>query len=82
MTLHICWGPPMVERKRELWETRWCFKCRKHLPHDAVLLVQDPATEPSYMGDPRWRVECHGCGGDHVHFPGCQPDGPTLEVAW
>jgi hypothetical protein len=65
------------ETFREPWETRWCFKCRRLLPHDAVLLVPE---QPSYYG-PSWRVECHGCGEDHVHFPGCEPDGPTLQVA-
>jgi hypothetical protein len=72
----------MVEHKRVAWEHRWCFKCRKRQDHDAVLYVQDPTTEPSYMGDPRWSVQCHGCGEDHVHFPGCRPNGPTLEVVY
>lgn len=72
--LHVNYGPPMREAKRVPWETRWCFRCRKRLPHDAVLM--EP-TEPSYYG-PHWDVECEGCGGDHVHFPGCEPDGPTL----
>lgn len=78
--IHIFYGPPMVEHRREPWgDPRWCFKCRKRLQHDAVLLIQDPDSEPSYVGDPRWKVECHGCGQDHVHFPGTW-DGPTLEA--
>lgn len=71
--IHICWGPRMREHKREEWETRWCFKCRKRLPHDAVLMVPD---EESYYG-PHWSVQCHGCGGDYIHFPGTW-EGPTL----
>lgn len=80
--LVTCRGPAMVEHKRELWKVTWCFKCRKHLKHDAVLMVQDPDTEPSYMGEPYWNVECEGCGEDHVQFPGYEPDGPTLEVSY
>lgn len=76
MSVHVCWGPEMREAKREHWETRWCFKCRRHLKHDAVLMQP---TEPSYYG-PHWKVECEGCGEDHVWFPGCRPDGPTLEM--
>lgn len=72
----------MVERKREDWAVKFCFRCRKRLMQEAVFMVQDPDTEPSYMGDPYWAVECHGCGEDHVHFPGCEPDGPTLQVAY
>lgn len=79
--LHVCFGPPMVEQKREDWEVRWCFRCRKHLMQEAVLMVQDPDTEPSYMGDPHWKVECVGCGEDHVRFPSTE-DGPTLEILW
>lgn len=74
--LHVCRGPEMVERRREHWAIRWCFKCRERLPHEAVLMA--PA-EPSYYG-PHWNVECEGCGEDHVHFPGTW-DGPTLEVS-
>lgn len=68
MSLHICWGPAMREAKREHWQTRWCFRCRKRLPHDAVFMVP---VERSYYG-PHWAVECHGCGENHVHFPGCE----------
>ena len=76
MSLHVCRGPEMREELRRPWQVRWCFRCRKLLPHEAVLYV--PA-EPSYYG-PNWDVECVGCGEDHVHFPGTW-DGPTLEVA-
>lgn len=72
----VCRGPEMREVRRALWEIRWCFRCRKRLPHDYVVLAP---VEPSYYG-PHIEVECHGCGEDHVHFPGCEPDGPTLEL--
>jgi hypothetical protein len=77
MSLHINWKPRMEERVRKLWEVRWCFKCRERLPQFAVLYAP---VEPDYYG-PHWSVECDGCGEDHVHFPGCHPDGPTLEMA-
>ena len=82
--LVVCRGPAMVEYRRKPWQTHWCFRCRKRLPHDAVLYAQDLEVEPepSYMGEPYWAVECHGCGEDHVHFPGCEPDGPTLEAVY
>jgi hypothetical protein len=73
--LHINWGPGYRERSREPWQTRWCFKCRKRLPHDVVIM--EPV-EPSYYG-PHAKVECAGCGEDHVHFPGTW-DGPTLTL--
>ena len=73
--LHVCWGPNMREVKRLEWQTRWCFKCRKRLLQEAVLMAP---VEPSYYG-PHWNVECVGCGEDHVHFPGTW-DGPTLEI--
>lgn len=66
VTLSINYGPPMREARREQWEVRWCFKCRKRLMQWALFMVP---TEPSYYG-PHWKVECEGCGEDHVHFPG------------
>lgn len=73
--VHVCRGPEMREYRREVWQVRWCFRCRRRLRHVAVLMVP---TEPSYYG-PHWEVRCAGCGGDHVRFPGTT-DGPTLEV--
>jgi len=72
--VRISRGERTREAKRQHWQTRFCFLCRKVLPHDAVLMVPE---EPSYYG-PYWKVECGGCGGDHIHFPGCEPDGPTF----
>jgi hypothetical protein len=73
--LIVCRGPRMEEVRRVPWETRWCFRCRQVQPHDAVIYA--PA-EPSYYG-PHASVECHGCGEDHVRFPGTE-DGPTLVI--
>lgn len=73
----ICTGPGMVEGRREDDRVRWCFQCRKHLPHFAVLMV--PVGE-SYYG-PHWQLECEGCGEDHADFPGSYRDGPRWDVA-
>lgn len=59
---------PTHEYDREAGFTRWCFKCRKRLPHDYVLIGDPPDIQSHY--DPQWVNECSGCGGDHVHFPG------------
>lgn len=69
----------MHEHNRVPWEDRWCFKCRRRLPHDAVLFVADDGEDDWY--GPQWEVQCHGCGGDFVHFPGTW-DGPTLEAGY
>lgn len=52
--------------------TRWCFRCREHLPHRWELLGD---REPSYY-DPLPTVRCSRCGGEHVRFPGFV-DGPV-----
>jgi hypothetical protein len=75
VTIHVNYGPPMAEAKREVWEVRWCFRCRKRLRQLAVLMV--PTVESYY--DPHWAVRCAGCGEDHVRFPGTE-DGPTLRT--
>lgn len=46
---------------------RWCFRCRKRLPHDDVLMVCD---DPYSYYEPHWRRECSRCKGDHTAFPG------------
>lgn len=71
----VNWGPEMREAKREPWEVRWCFRCRRRVMQIAVLMVP---IEESYYG-PHWSVECEGCGEDHVRFPGTE-DGPTLRT--
>lgn len=46
--LHICWTEPRVELKREPDRVRWCFKCRRRLSHDYVLMgYQLPDQMPS-----------------------------------
>lgn len=76
-TIHILWGP-QTELRREPYGERWCYKCRKRLPHDAVLLG-DPgpdafpsvdawlATTGSWL-EPAWVFRCAGCGQDHTEF--------------
>ena len=75
----VCRGPRMREFRREDWGVHWCFRCRRHLQHEAVLMVAEEGEEDWY--GPHWRVECEGCGEDHVRFPGTE-DGPTLEVSY
>lgn len=78
MSVVLCTGPAMREAKRELWQTRWCFKCRRRLVHEAVLMVAVDGEEDFY--GPHWKARCEGCGEDHVRFPGTE-DGPTLVMA-
>lgn len=63
---------PMHEEARESAGDRWCFRCRKRLPHDDVLMVCDDRY--SYY-EPHWRIECSGCKGDFTQFPGVVFDG-------
>lgn len=60
---------PMHEHKRDPQGEKWCFQCRKRLPHDAVLMVCDDPM--SYYG-PHWALECSRCRQDHTHFPGTE----------
>lgn len=66
MSVHVNWGPAMVEVKREDAGEKWCFGCRKRLRHDFV--ISAPA-EPSYYG-PSARHDCSGCRRDRTCFPG------------
>jgi hypothetical protein len=66
---NIC-GSARREIAREPEGDRWCFECRKRLPHDWVLM--DDIEQPSYY-DPSWHRECSGCHRDHTYFPGCGP---------
>lgn len=59
-------GPPMREIRREPVGVKWCFKCRKHLPHDWIGLA---TVELSYY-EPTFRYDCSGCHQEHVLFPG------------
>lgn len=50
-------------RKRHRW--KWCFECRKRMPH-MLMMAYDP--HPSYYDTfVYWR--CNGCAGDHTEFP-------------
>ena len=40
MSIHVLYTP-MHEEVREPAGDRWCFRCRKRLPHDDVLMVCD-----------------------------------------
>jgi hypothetical protein len=45
--------------------SRWCFGCRKHLPHSLVLLGDE---EPGWY-DPVAVLRCSRCGKDCTRFP-------------
>lgn len=63
----VCIIPgPKKELARRSAGERWCFGCRRRLPHDDVLLGDE---EPSYY-DPVWVRTCSGCGQDRTAFPG------------
>lgn len=53
---------PMREVHRAPDKERWCFKCRKHFPHDRVVLA---TAEPSYY-EPTVRFDCPQCHEDHT----------------
>lgn len=57
----LCGGGLQAVR-REPDKVRWCFKCRKHLMHDFVVLDYP---EPSYYG-PLPRFDCPDCHEDHT----------------
>jgi hypothetical protein len=56
---------PTKELRRTPDGERWCFGCRKRLPHADVLYGDE---NPSYY-DPIWVRECSGCGKDRTAFP-------------
>lgn len=63
VTGHICTGgKTVIEVSRESVGIKWCFVCRKHLPHDYV--IKDYA-EPNYYG-PWGAYECPQCHQDHT----------------
>ena len=63
--IHITWGPTK-ELRREAVGDRWCFGCRKRLPHEAVLLGDE---KPSYY-EPVWVYRCSRCNRNLTRFPG------------
>ncbi len=64
---HLC-GPTTKEERqlRKRRRTKWCFACRKKLPHMLTALVE---LTPSYY-DPVVFWKCSGCGKDETLFPG------------
>lgn len=64
--VNICGGGAMKVVREKDAGTKWCFRCRKHLPHKFVVLDYE---EPSYW-DPIAQYQCSGCGGDYTAFPG------------
>jgi len=55
-------------RKRRRW--KWCFNCRKRLPH---MLTMTYEVEPSYYEPWVW-WKCGGCGKDFTLFWGLSYD--------
>lgn len=57
-------------RRKVIGKTRrlWCFKCRKRLVHDKVMLTE---IKPSYY-EPIFELECRGCGENQTDFPGTE----------
>jgi hypothetical protein len=67
-TAWICPGPSVVIKTEDAGD-RWCFKCRKRLPHTWELLDDPPERQPSPY-PPIWVCRCSRCRGDHTRFPG------------
>ncbi len=57
-------GPTKLLRE-ELAGVRWCFGCRKRLPHTDRLWVDE---EPNYY-EPVWTRRCDRCNRDRTQFP-------------
>ena len=64
--IHILRVPEHEHGRRPVGD-KWCFRCRKRLPHDWVVYVPDD--EMSYYG-PRGQFECPRCGHDATRFNG------------
>jgi hypothetical protein len=65
----VCITPgPSHEYARLSVGDKWCFKCRKKLPHDLVRLGDPPDMESYY--EPINVLWCSGCCGDYTRFPG------------
>lgn len=56
-------------RKPDTRPTRWCFGCRKHLPHE-IVVIGDPPGVISYYEHIAIR-QCTRCRHDRTTFPGC-----------
>ena len=64
----VCLGPSVVIKTEDAGE-KWCFGCRKRLPHTWELLDDPPERQPSWYS-PIWVCRCSGCGRDCTSFPG------------
>jgi len=65
--LHICYsGPTYEEKLRKRKHKKWCFRCRKKLPHMLTALIEK---KPSYY-DPTIFWKCDGCLKDFTRFWG------------
>lgn len=74
--LHLNSGPQCVTATMpDHRATRWCFACRKHLPHTWSMLWDGPERQPSYY-DPTPVLRCSGCGDDQTVGFGADYDGP------
>lgn len=74
MSLHVC-RAPALDRTLKVPDdrpTRYCFGCRKRLPHSWEFGFYD---EPTYWEPPHY-LRCSGCGQDRALFPGLEFDGP------
>jgi hypothetical protein len=47
-------------------ETRWCFKCRKHLKHEWFIHI--PYGETGQYYEPHVAIECEVCKTDSTEF--------------
>jgi hypothetical protein len=82
--LHIKYGPSFVlGLSDDDRPTRWCFQCRKHLPHTWALMTDAPELHPTYY-DSIAVLRCSRCHGDHTVHPGSYRDGPACpsEAVW
>ncbi len=61
ITRNVGWIEKPI-RKRNRW--KWCFKCRKRLPH-MLWMAYDP--KPTYY-EPIVFWRCGGCGKDRTRF--------------
>lgn len=62
--LSVTWGPTVEIAHRDAG-VRWCFGCRKRLPHVDRFYDYE---EPSYY-DPVWVRSCSSCKRDRTRFP-------------
>jgi hypothetical protein len=64
LTLHILRSDPPELVKGQKPAALWCFKCRKRLLHELMVVCG------SYY-DPEFFWNCTRCGESHTDFPPC-----------